>query len=288
MKIRTPKLREFRLVAGFLAAAAILGALGACDDPADRAEKYIERGKNFYEAGDYTRARLEFRNALQIDPNRVEPLYYLGAIYDANGDLKNAYNRFVLVVDKDPKHIRALIKLGHYLLLGNQPDGAMEKATAVLELENDNAEANALRSAIFLRRGELTLAEQASKAAIDVAINLGKYYGRALDRPVVYTQGVALSGRLRLDALVNNSPGKTTNEITALVEPYVAVEPEEIGAGVFTSSDGTANYAGLCWADELAIATDAHRSVHRHRVVGVLILVEAREHFVERNRRVAE
>ena len=77
------------------------------------------------------------------------------------------------------------------------------------------------------------------KSPIDVAINLGRFYGRALDRPVVYTQGVALSGRLRLDALVNKSPGKTAQEITVLVEPYVAIEPEEIGARVFTTSDGT-------------------------------------------------
>ena len=90
------------------------------------------------------------------------------------------------------------------------------------------------------------------KSPIDAAINLGRFYGRALDRPVVYTQGVALSGRLRLDSLVNKSPGKTAQEITELVEPYVATEPDEIGAGLFTSSDGTANYAGLCWADELA------------------------------------
>ncbi len=206
MKIRTPKLREFRLVAGFLAAAAILGALGACGDPADRAEKYIERGKNFFEAGDYTRARLEFRNALQIDPNRVEPLYYLGAIYDANGDLKNAYNKFVLVVDKDPKHIRALIKLGHYLLLGNQPDGAMEKATAVLELENDNAEANALRSAIFLRRGELTLAENASKAAL--AKDPGNVRAASVLAGLRREQGQITDALAILDRTIELNPGE--------------------------------------------------------------------------------
>ena len=83
----------------------------------------------------------------------------------------------------------------------------------------------------------------------DVALGLAVHYGHRLERPVVYTQGVALSGRLRLHELLPDSPDPAP-DIAEIVAPYVA-DPE----GVFGVDDGTANFAGICWADELADLT---------------------------------
>ncbi len=88
------------------------------------------------------------------------------------------------------------------------------------------------------------------KSPIEYATNLATHYGHKLERPVVYTQGVSLSGRLRLHELLPDSDDPTS-DITALVAEY-AGDP----SAIFTDSDGTANYAGICWADELANATD--------------------------------
>jgi hypothetical protein len=87
------------------------------------------------------------------------------------------------------------------------------------------------------------------KNALETALSLASHYGHRLDRPVVYTQGVALSARLRLRALLPDSP-YPSGEIAGVVASY-ASNPEAI----FGSTDGSANYAGLCWADELAAAT---------------------------------
>jgi unsaturated rhamnogalacturonyl hydrolase len=88
------------------------------------------------------------------------------------------------------------------------------------------------------------------KSPIEHATNLATHYGHKLERPVVYTQGVSLSGRLRLHELLPDSDDPTS-DIIALVAEY-ASDPTTI----FSNSDGTANYAGICWADELANATD--------------------------------
>ncbi len=66
----------------------------------------------------------------------------------------------------------------------------------------------------------------------------------------MYTQGVSLSGRLRLHELLPESDDPS-DDIAALVADYTS-DP----SAIFTASDGTANYAGICWADELANATD--------------------------------
>lgn len=79
----------------------------------------------------------------------------------------------------------------------------------------------------------------------DKARVLAACYGHGLDRPVVYTQGVALTARLELSSLVQYYHN-TVDEVSRIVAPYVA-EPDD----VFGESDGTANYAGVNWASEL-------------------------------------
>ncbi|MDA1280532.1 MAG: glycoside hydrolase family 88 protein [Chloroflexi bacterium] len=93
------------------------------------------------------------------------------------------------------------------------------------------------------------------KNPVDVASVLARHYGHKLEHPVVYTQGVALSGRLRLADLVNGPSENTTESIEQVVDPYVTASSAETGSGIFSAGDGTANYAGLCWADELAVSS---------------------------------
>lgn len=71
-------------------------------------------------------------------------------------------------------------------------------------------------------------------------------YGNKLERPVVYTQGVALTARLLLAELDNRYPNPRP-EIEAITGQYVD-NPD----AVFDAGDGTANYAGINWASLLA------------------------------------
>lgn len=85
-----------------------------------------------------------------------------------------------------------------------------------------------------------------------MAIRLSDVYGYKLDSPVVYTQGVALSGRLRLHELLAGDPSAIdpAPEIEKIIAPRLAE-----GASMFGEGGGTANFAGVCWADELFKAT---------------------------------
>jgi Tfp pilus assembly protein PilF len=50
----------------------------SCGGAEDRKAKYFESGMELYEEGNYVKARLEFRNVLQIDPKDVEGLFMYG------------------------------------------------------------------------------------------------------------------------------------------------------------------------------------------------------------------
>lgn len=82
--------------------------------------------------------------------------------------------------------------------------------------------------------------------ALTKAHILAGAYGHILERPVVYTQGVSLTGRLLLSELDDSYPDPRA-EIEQITSEYV-----ENPDGVFDESDGTANYAGVNWASLMA------------------------------------
>ncbi len=95
-----------------------------------------------------------------------------------------------------------------------------------------------------------SLDRRRERTPLETAHTLAKSYGHALN-PVIYTQGVALSGRLRLAELDPDAPSPAA-DIERLVKGYASCTIQE----AFGESNGGANLAGLVWADELADATD--------------------------------
>ena len=93
------------------------------------------------------------------------------------------------------------------------------------------------------------LDERRARSYLDVAGTLASVYGHQLD-PVIYTQGVAISGRLRL-AQLDPRDESVAPRIVEFVERYVSGSPEMSGE----RSGG----AGLIWGEELAEATGDHR-----------------------------
>ena len=93
------------------------------------------------------------------------------------------------------------------------------------------------------------LQARAARTPVEVARILAAVYGHELE-PVIYTQGVAVSGRMRLAELDSESADPAA-EIAAMVAPYMSGERAWFTEG----GDGGANLAGLVWADELAAST---------------------------------
>jgi rhamnogalacturonyl hydrolase YesR len=130
------------------------------------------------------------------------------------------------------------------------------------------ASANALEGELgrlVVAMGDLTrrsparrvLDARRGRSPMEVARLLGRTYGYVLD-PVIYTQGVAISGRLRLAELESEAgwgePDTTPADIAGLVEKYASGQ-----ATAFDDQAGGQHLAGLVWCDELSDATDDPR-----------------------------
>ena len=116
------------------------------------------------------------------------------------------------------------------------------------------AELDRLWTAVLPSSGSWTsparveLGRRRARSPLEIGRVLASVYGHTLD-PVVYMQGVAMSGRLRLAALEPSAPNPA-QDIVRVVSPY-ASRPHS----VFGDESHTAALAGVLWGDELTDAT---------------------------------
>jgi tetratricopeptide (TPR) repeat protein len=82
-----------------------------CGGPEEKKMKFFNKGKALYEQGDYVKALLEFKNAVQIDPKFADGYYMLGMVQLKKGNWKKAYGRFAKAVDLDPDNLDAQVHL---------------------------------------------------------------------------------------------------------------------------------------------------------------------------------
>jgi tetratricopeptide (TPR) repeat protein len=135
-----------------LALVLVVFCLGSCTSMEGKRDNFIRQGKELYEKGDYVRARLQFKNAVQIDPKWAEGYLWVGKTELKLGNYRNAFGALSQAVELDPKLIEAQILLGNIFLLARRPDDAEAKANLALKQEPENTEALMLAASVAVSR----------------------------------------------------------------------------------------------------------------------------------------
>ena len=128
--------------------------LTACGSPEEKKAKFLKKGQALYEKGDYVKARLEFKNAIQIDRKFGEAYYMLGMVELKQRNLKPAYGSFSKAAKLSPEHLNSHLELGKLSLVMKEPEKAMEKVELVLEKDPENEEAIVLKGSVLLYQKE--------------------------------------------------------------------------------------------------------------------------------------
>ncbi len=160
----------FARCAGMLAVVALL-LLAACDSPKEKEAKYIGHGKELYEGGDFVKAALEFKNALQINPAGTESQYYLGLIAEKQHNVQAAVAAFRRAADGDSHNFDAHRKAGQYALMVGDTDTAKEDARDLIEIAPDKPDGHTMMAAVLLMESKLPEAEQEANKALELAPN---------------------------------------------------------------------------------------------------------------------
>jgi len=88
----------------------------ACTDSDKQVNSHTERGIDFIENQQPEKARIEFKNVLQIDPLNGKAYYYLGHLEEQRGELASAIRNYTRSLDLNPKLIEPHISLGEFYL----------------------------------------------------------------------------------------------------------------------------------------------------------------------------
>lgn len=140
--------------------------LAACDKPETKRDKYIARGNALFEAGDYDRAALEYKNAGRLDPVNAQVIYRLGLVAEAKGDIAGAIKAFLAAEQQAPDDAPTLQKLVNYYLAADQIDEARKRADRLMAAHPQDAQALALSAAVDLRTGDFAKAESKAREAL--------------------------------------------------------------------------------------------------------------------------
>src|ERR1700744_1533901 len=100
--------------------------LAGCGGAQMREAKHREKGQQFLADGNFEKARVEFRNALQIAPTDSEARYENGLVDENLGKLREAVQFYRGAIDVNTDNVKARVGLGRLYLLGGAPDKALE------------------------------------------------------------------------------------------------------------------------------------------------------------------
>ena len=152
--------------AGRTLAVACIVALAACSSPEDKARKFYEKGTALLEKGDPDKARIEFQNALQIKEDMTPAWFGLAQVAERKGDWEKMFGFLNKVIDRDPKHLDAQLKLGRLLLAAGKLDRVLAISDTTLALAKDNADVLAFRAAVLYKLDNKAGAIEQANAAL--------------------------------------------------------------------------------------------------------------------------
>jgi Tfp pilus assembly protein PilF len=141
----------------FVGLVVLVTLLLACSSPEEKKASFFAKGSALYEAGDYVKARLEFKNAIQIDPKFAEAYHALALVELKDKEVKRAFGYLNKAVELNPDLIDAQAELGRLFLAARLPEKAKEKVDLVLSKAPQHQPVRLVQAALLL--GEKKTAE---------------------------------------------------------------------------------------------------------------------------------
>jgi tetratricopeptide (TPR) repeat protein len=233
-------LNHFDRKLSWLVLVTLAAALVACSGSEAKKAKFMEKGKALIEAGDYKMARLEFKNALQIDPKLVEAHYLLGMVALKEKDFKAAMGSLNKAVSLDPNHLSSHLELAKIYAAANQLDKAKESLDVILQRKPDDADALLVKAATLIGEKKvddaLALLERqraAGESRQDIFILITTIYSQRQDNAAIertLNEGITANPKaIALHMLLarfhagNNRLDQAAESFKAII----AIEPEK-------------------------------------------------------------
>ena len=70
-------------------------------------QEHVEKGKFYFISGKYEHAIIEYKKALEINPENTDILYSLGVAYESTNCIEEARDKYLHTLKLSPGHERA-------------------------------------------------------------------------------------------------------------------------------------------------------------------------------------
>lgn len=144
--------------------------VAGCVSKEEKRDQFLQKGIRLYEAGQYKKAILKFKNALQLDPKCALGYLYVGRAYFKEGNVKKAKGNISKAVTLNEALDDARLDLGIILVMTKEGERALETIRPLLD--KDPAHAGAL---LIVAQAYLVLKNPAK--AIESLAKLDKFQG---------------------------------------------------------------------------------------------------------------
>lgn len=141
-------------------------ALVGCASPEEKAKAFYEKGLSLLES-DPARAKLEFQNALQMKNDMTDALYGLALVAEKQSDWKACFALLNQVLDNQPKHTEAIVKMAQLYLAAGDVKKARDNANNALVISPGHLGATMVLAAIDLKDNQLTAAVQKANQVLE-------------------------------------------------------------------------------------------------------------------------
>lgn len=222
-----------------IAALAAIVVLAGCSGAQTRKLEFMARGRAYLAQGDYQKARVEFRNALQIAPKDADVRYFNGLVVEKLGDAVPAAQFYQGAIDERPDDVEARARLARLYLLYGDPKKALDLIRPSLVKHPNDPGLLTVRAAVRSHLndpGALADAEKAYQLAPrnedTVAVLTGIYLkaGRNAEAQAVLERGIAdIPGTvdLRLVLAEQFQKAHESSKAEALLKQLIAMQPKD-------------------------------------------------------------
>jgi len=214
--------------------------LVACTSREERKVEYLNRAQSYFAEENFEKARIDVRNALQIDENYVEARYLYAQVLEQEQNWRQMLANLRLVLELDETHLPARIKHGTIMLVSRQFETATQEADRVLKYNPEYAEAYSLKAAVQFQQGNsnsaIELAQQALSfepnniSAIAVLTQIHKTENPALALEVI-AEGISQqsdSAALQLMRIAVFEANNNVAEATAAYDELLISHPDNL------------------------------------------------------------
>ncbi|MCD6561560.1 MAG: tetratricopeptide repeat protein [Deltaproteobacteria bacterium] len=139
-----------------------------CASKEEQKTSHLKRARQYFEKMEYKKARIEFLNVVQLDPNDDTAYYELGETYQKlrqPEDALQSYNRAILI---NPDNLKAQLKIARFFLSAKMIEEGKKKAELVLERSPENIDALVILSEAMIRKNDYNSASSILEKALAV------------------------------------------------------------------------------------------------------------------------